>query len=47
MTHHTLQYCVSLTVIFCASQLRALQTSLNVILLVFFLWCLSKMYDAR
>lgn len=46
MTHHTLQYCVSLTVIFCASQLWALQTSLNVILLVFFLWCLPKMYDA-
>lgn len=44
--HQTLLHCVSLTVIFCASQSRAGQTSLNVILLVvFFLWCLPKMYD--
>lgn len=41
----TLQHCVSLTVIFRVSQSRAMQTSLNVILLGFFLWCLPKMYD--
>lgn len=41
----TLQCCVSLTVISCASRSGAVQTSLNVTLLVFFLWCLPKMYD--
>lgn len=34
--HQALRYCVSLTDIFCASQVQAMQTSLNVILLGFF-----------